>query len=239
MHRDKIEASLSTALRDIDDSTRTMSSSNDKKVLSDSLWPALAEIEYTVFLFSIIQGEKSENASWKHASSSKQPVELEHALTSARELIESAKVKIEQDDFEKAYEETWTARNLLLKAHDVLEKIEGSHEIEIAYSAPPAIFRSFIIKMFSSLPAITRNSFFKSALYRYFLRSTRKCSFFGASPFSPSFNVISVSAAFIVVFTLSFKNFLSSSTSFLCALRSFETSTTKLDNVFHLLDFIF
>jgi hypothetical protein len=86
------------------------------------LWPALAEIEYAVFLLSIIQGEKSENAAWKHAFSAQQSIELEPTLTSARELVESAKVKIEKDDYEKAYEETWTARNLLLKAHDALEK---------------------------------------------------------------------------------------------------------------------
>jgi len=122
MHRDKIEASLKTALKHIDDSTRTISSSNDKNLLSDSLWSALAEIEYAVFLLSIIEGEKSENPSWKHASSSRQPVELECALTSARKLIESARVKIEKDNLEKAYEETWTARNLLLKAHDAMEK---------------------------------------------------------------------------------------------------------------------
>jgi hypothetical protein len=122
MHRDKIEASLSTALKHLDDSTRTMSSSNDKKTLSDSLWSALAETEYTVFLLSIIQGEKSKSAPWKRASYSKQPVELERALTSARELIASAKVKIEKNDFEKAYEKTWIARNQILKAHDVLEK---------------------------------------------------------------------------------------------------------------------
>jgi hypothetical protein len=122
MHRDKIEASLSAALQHLDDAYRTLLSNSDDQALSDLLWSAFAETEYAVFLLSLIQGEKSQSASWKYSPVSKQSIEFEPALTSARKLIKSATVKISTGDFEKSYEETWIARNSLLKAQELLEK---------------------------------------------------------------------------------------------------------------------
>jgi len=122
MHRDKIEASLSTALQHLDDSIQTLSVNNDEQALSDLLWSALAETEYAVFLLALSQGDKSESASWKQSSSTKQSIAFGSAVTSARELIESATAKIETGDFEESYKETWVARNLLRKAHELLEK---------------------------------------------------------------------------------------------------------------------
>jgi len=122
MHRDKIEAALSAALKNIGDSRRALSNKNDEKALSDSLWSASAETEYAVFLLSLTQVDKSESASWKHETSAKQSIEIEPALVSAQKLLESAKTKIETEDFEKGYEETWMGRNLLLKVQELLEK---------------------------------------------------------------------------------------------------------------------
>ena len=122
MHRDKIEASLSTALQHLDDSLQTLSVNNDEQALSDLLWSALAETEYAVFLLSLIQGDTSESASWKQSASTKQSIAFGSAVTSARKLIKSAIAKIETGDFEESYKETWVARNLLLKAHELLEK---------------------------------------------------------------------------------------------------------------------
>lgn len=122
MHQDKIETALSAALEYIEDSVRALSGSNDENALLDSLWLASAETEYAVFLLSLSQANSSENASWKHRSSSKQSIELKPALNSARELLRKAKVEIEAGNPEKSYREAWTARNLLLKAKELLEK---------------------------------------------------------------------------------------------------------------------
>jgi len=121
MNRDKIVTALSSALNHLEDSESALSN-NDEKAVTDALWSASAETEYAVFLLSLMQGERAESASWKHGSSSKQSIEFKPALTSARELLRNAKEKVEAGNIEKGYEEAWTARNLLLKAQELLEK---------------------------------------------------------------------------------------------------------------------
>jgi len=121
MQLDKIRASLSAAVKYLEDSMMTLSSSIETAG-SDSLWSASAEAEYAVFLLSLTQGDRAESAPWKHGSSSKQPIELEPALTSALELLKDAVANVEAGNLEKAYEETWTARNLLQRAQEMLEK---------------------------------------------------------------------------------------------------------------------
>lgn len=122
MSREKVESALSAALKYLGDSLRAMSNNGDEKTIADSLWSASAETEYAVFLLSLTQRDKTEGASWKHGSSSKQPIEFKPALTSAQELLQTARANVGADNLEKAYEETWTARNLLLKAQELLEK---------------------------------------------------------------------------------------------------------------------
>ena len=121
MHRDKIDNAISTALTYLEDSLRSLSS-NRGEAVSDSLWSASAETEYAVFLLSLTQGDKAESASWKHSSSSKHSIEFKPALTSALELLNKAKKSVEVGNFERGYKESWTARNLLLKARELLEK---------------------------------------------------------------------------------------------------------------------
>jgi len=122
MHRNKIEAALTIAINHLEDSLRTLPNTNDEKALSDSLWSTSAETEYAVFLLSLTQGDRSESASWKHGSSSKQITELKPALASALELLRSAKSRVEAGNMEKGYQEAWTARSLLLKTQELLEK---------------------------------------------------------------------------------------------------------------------
>jgi len=121
IHRDRIDAALTSSLRHLEDSVKALSSSADEKAVSGSLWLATADTEYAVFLMSLLQEDRSE-AAWKQGVASKQTTVLETTLASAQELIENAKANVEADRFEKGYEETWKARNLLLKAQELLEK---------------------------------------------------------------------------------------------------------------------
>jgi len=122
MSRENVESALSAALKYLEDSLRAVSNNGDEKTIADSLWAATADTEYAVFLLSLTQRDKTEGASWKHGSSSKQSIEFKPALTSAQELLQTAKANVEADSLEKAYEKTWTARNLLLKAQELLDK---------------------------------------------------------------------------------------------------------------------
>ena len=122
MSRDKIEAALSAALKHLEDSPKTLSNSGDENATADSLWAASAETEYAVFLLSLTLGNKAETASWKHSSSLKQAIEFEPALTSALELLQTGKANLEAGNLDKTCKETWTARSLLLRAQELLEK---------------------------------------------------------------------------------------------------------------------
>jgi len=122
MSRDKIESALSAALRHLEDSLNTLSNNGAETAVSDSLWSASAETEYAVFLLSLMLGDTAEGTSGKHTASSKHSMELKPALTTALELLKNAKTNIETGGIEKCYEESWAARNLLLKAQELLEK---------------------------------------------------------------------------------------------------------------------
>lgn len=122
MHKEKIQEAINSALTHLDDVQQILAKNNDEKALINSLWLASSETEYALFLFSLIYPEKSESPVWKQSSQPKQVVEAEPALASAQSLLKEAKNNMDANIIEKAYEETWTARNMLLKVQELLEK---------------------------------------------------------------------------------------------------------------------
>jgi len=122
MQKEKIKDALNSAMAHLDDSTRALTKNNDEKAVVNSLWLASSETEYALFLFSLMHPEEAESSSWKQSSQPKQVVEVGPALASAQSLLKEAKNNIEAGVTERAYEETWTARNLLLKVQELFEK---------------------------------------------------------------------------------------------------------------------
>ena len=122
MQKEKIKDAINSAITHLDDSMRVLAKDNDEKAVVNSLWLASSETEYALFLFSLINPEKSETSPWKQSSQPKQIVEVGPALASSQSLLKEAKSNIEAGATEKAYEKTWTARNLLLKVHEFFEK---------------------------------------------------------------------------------------------------------------------
>ncbi len=120
MQQDKIEAALTVALKHMEEAINAHAR-NDEKAMANSLWSTLAETEYAVFVLSLSQNDRS-NTILKQGISGKQPTEPESTLTSARQLLKSAKEKAQTGEHVKAYEEAWTARNQLLKLQESLEK---------------------------------------------------------------------------------------------------------------------
>jgi len=120
MQQDKIEAALTAASKHIEESIGAYAR-NDEKAMSNSLWTASSEMEYAVFLLSLLQGDNSKTPS-KQSSSTKQSMELQSSLTFTQKLLASAKANVHAGDCKKGYEEAWTARNLLLKVQDFVEK---------------------------------------------------------------------------------------------------------------------
>jgi len=121
MQRDKIEAALTAALRHMEALIGALPSKDEKTIL-DSLWSASSETEYAVFLLSLLQRGMSNATSQKQESTVKLPVELESTLSSAQQLLTNAKANLQAGNYVRSYEDAWTARNLLLRAQDHVDK---------------------------------------------------------------------------------------------------------------------
>jgi sirohydrochlorin ferrochelatase len=122
MHREKIVASITSATIHLENALQTLTKKTEEKTFANSLWLAAAETEYALFLFSLTRQDESGSSSSKHETTSKQTVEIQPALVSAQDLLKRVKDSMEAGDLVRAYEETWTARNTLLKIEDLLEK---------------------------------------------------------------------------------------------------------------------
>ena len=121
MQQDKIEAALAEAKKHIEESISAYAH-NDEKATSNSLWIASSEAEYAVFLLSLLQSDNSKTTPSRQSSSTKQPFELQSSLTSTQQLLANAKANVQARDYKKGYEDSWTARNVLLKMQDFVEK---------------------------------------------------------------------------------------------------------------------
>ena len=85
------------------------------------VWQASSDVEYCLFLLSLLHSNKAESFSLKHKSSSKQ-MEIQPALTSALNMLKEAKSSVENDDLAKTHEKTWQARSFLFKVQEIFEK---------------------------------------------------------------------------------------------------------------------
>lgn len=110
MRKKKIAGAIMSAINFLEDSMKALVEKDERGVMS-SVWEAAAELEYALFLFSLIQQE--ERSSWKLDLPSK---EVGPTLVSAQDLLKEAKNGIDVGDFGKAHKKTWMARGHLLEA---------------------------------------------------------------------------------------------------------------------------
>ena len=99
---------------------------NETKVMQLT-WRAASDLEYALFLFSLIHQDETESSSWKPDSGSKQ-LEIGPLLISAQDLLKEAKDSFEAEEPHEAHKKTWMARGHLLKVHDFLEKKQRKGE---------------------------------------------------------------------------------------------------------------
>jgi len=93
----------------------------DEKNLMNLVWRAGADLEYALFLFSLMHQNESESSSWKIDSHSKQ-VEISSTLSFVQDLLREAKDNMEAGELLDAHKKTWMARGYLLRVHDTFEK---------------------------------------------------------------------------------------------------------------------
>jgi len=120
MKQEKIIESIASAINRLEGSMKALAK-KDEKNLVNLVWRAGADLEYALFLFSLMHQNEPESSSWKIDLHSKQ-VEISSILSSVQNLLREAKDNMEAGELLGAHKKTWTARGHLLKVHDTFEK---------------------------------------------------------------------------------------------------------------------
>lgn len=120
MKQENIFKAITSAMAHLEKSMETPVKTDEKKVAYFA-WQAASDLEYALFLFSLIHQDETESSPWKTNPKSKQ-IEIEQLLISAQDLLKEAKNSFEADELHEAHKKTWTARGELLRVHDLFEK---------------------------------------------------------------------------------------------------------------------
>jgi len=116
----KITKAVLSAMKYLENCRKSITGNNEN-ALANHVWKASAEVEYALFLFSILRQNEHESHSWKVDLKSKQ-FEVAPVIASTQKLLEKAKTNFENGDLLEAHKKIWTARGYLLKVQNVLEK---------------------------------------------------------------------------------------------------------------------
>jgi hypothetical protein len=119
MNWGKVISAITSSISHLENSEEALAKKNEAKLKKD-VWHAAAELEYALFLLSLMNEEESRHR-WKVNPGSKQ-IEIESLLDSTRKLLKTARDDIAAKNRLDAHKKTWIARGYLLKVHDAFEK---------------------------------------------------------------------------------------------------------------------
>jgi hypothetical protein len=120
MNREKILSAITSAISHLKNSMKLFSNKNQEETFNMA-WRASSDVEYCLFLLSLLHPGAVESFSLKRKSMSKQ-METQQALISALNMLKEAKSNIESNDSAEAHKKTWQARIYLLKVQENFEK---------------------------------------------------------------------------------------------------------------------
>jgi hypothetical protein len=120
MNREKIVNAMTSAMNHLKDSLKLLSSGKEEEI-SNMVWQASSDVEYCLFLLSLLHPNQGESLPPKTLSSPKLK-ETESVISCALEMLKKAKSSLEKDDLATAQEKAWQARSYLLKAQEIFEK---------------------------------------------------------------------------------------------------------------------
>jgi len=126
MKHENILKAITSAIAHLESSMEALAKKDETKVTM-FVWRAASDLEYALFLFSLMHQDETETSSWKLDPHSKQ-VEIEPLLISAQELLREAKDSFEADDLHEAHKKTWMAQGHLLRLQDFFEKMRRKSE---------------------------------------------------------------------------------------------------------------
>ncbi len=93
----------------------------EENSFADNLWHAAAELEYALFLFSVMFQNESTTAKWKPNPDLKK-IDTTPVLTEAQKLLKDAKKRMTDNKPLDSYKNAYLARHYLLKAQEDLAK---------------------------------------------------------------------------------------------------------------------
>lgn len=117
---DRILTSLKSAMNYLQNSMQAFGKA-DQDSFSGSLWHATAELEYALFLFSIVLQEESSLTKWKPNPELKK-LEVGQKLVEAENLLKDAVECAIEEKLHEAYENALIARHYLFIVHEELAK---------------------------------------------------------------------------------------------------------------------
>jgi len=121
MKQENILKAITSAITHLENSMNALAK-KDETTVAHFIWRAASDLEYALFLFSLIHQDETESSSWKLDPYSKQ-IEIEPLLTSAQNLLKQAKESFEVDDLPEAHKKTWIAQGHLLRIQEFFEKM--------------------------------------------------------------------------------------------------------------------
>lgn len=118
--KEKITKAVQTAQEHLEDSKKSITENNENALVGH-VWEASAELEYALFLFSVLRQSENQSHPWKVDLESKQ-LEVASVIISTQELLREANTSFENGDLLEAHKKTWIARGYLLKVQEFFER---------------------------------------------------------------------------------------------------------------------
>jgi hypothetical protein len=116
---EKISKGLKSAATHLKNSIVALNK-KDEDSFADTLWHVAAELEYTLFLFSITFQNEKDLSKWKPNAESK--VETGSTLMNAQNLLNEAEKFVMNEELLDAYKSAYIARHYVLKVQEDLAK---------------------------------------------------------------------------------------------------------------------
>jgi hypothetical protein len=116
---EKASNALKSAVAHLENSISALNK-KDENLFADSLWHVASELEYALFLFSIMFPDENSLSSWKRKSELK--IEVGSMLVEVKNLLNEAKKFVADGRLLDAYRSAYIARHYMLKVQEDLAK---------------------------------------------------------------------------------------------------------------------
>lgn len=113
--KEKILKALEYATRYLASSLSTLR--KDEKAFTDSIWHVAAELEYALFLFSLVLKGEGDASKWKPNPEAKK-IRAEEMLTTVQELLGESRKALVGEDLLDAYKCAYMARHYVFRIQE-------------------------------------------------------------------------------------------------------------------------